>query len=255
MIRLQYLYLIFFLAIYSISNTNAKTLTSTAPETLEELLQQRLKWKDYVKSRFETLGYRHQKKHWNIFPGQTPNPKYKDGFEYTREYYIDNKDRHDLELSYLLKAQKSNFYLNEEFLNFIDHIESLNELDFKNLHNEINRAQQKECNKASLSLVFHSLIDATPILAGIQAEIYDKLVDKNTHSPESGLAGIAGGVLGSLIEWIIHRFYQMGHRKKNEFDGGLWAITRIIWNENFGVNSKCFIENRKLEAILVFKNE
>lgn len=238
-----------------ISDSFGATKLPLEPKSKQDLLELRSMWQKHTSNRLETLEERHKMEYWRIDFDQEPNLKYKDGFEFTKEYYIDNKDRHDLEYSYLKYALEDNFYLTEKFIDFIDRLErlSLDELD--QYHHQTRRNQIFNCKAASARLAIHTILDALPLTAGVQAEIYDRLVDRNFHSPESGLAGIAGGVIGSLIERIIHEFYKLQGRQKKEFDGGLWAITRLIWDDSFGVNSKCFIESRKLEAISIIRRQ
>ncbi len=209
-----------------------------------------------------TLDERHFRSRWPISDDQEPNPNYSGGFETTRERFIDNKDRFDLEHSYLSEALNDSFYFSAAF---IDYLEELESLDLRGLRQERRKerwSRFRHCNQGRLRLSAQSTIDAIPLLSGLQAELLDKLKDRNSHSPASGFSGILGGIIGSALESARHwqkidgsyadrllEYTQQG--VEDEYDGGLWAVTRIVWSESFGVNSPCFIARRKLEALEV----
>lgn len=230
------------------------SIFSKEPQTRSEIINERLKWQNFVRRRWDSLGERHLQRHWHIPAGEKPNLSYRDGFEVTQERYIDNKDRHDLEKAYLERARTQNFYLSDAYLKFISQAEIMSLQKLRKLARKTRWRQFRTCHTARARLAVQSTIDALPLAAGIQAELWDIIVDQNTHSPESGLAGIAGGALGSMIEGVDRAYHNI-RGEDDEFDGGLWAVTRLVWNETFGLNSQCFIESRKIELLRVLLHE
>lgn len=234
---------------YADEITNREDLLSAREDRLAELM-------DLMMS----LEERHYKNRWPIGEDQQPNPNYSDGFENTRERFIDNKDRHDLEQAYLDRALTENFYFSSSYIDYLDQLKKLEIQELRQRRRSEKWSRFRHCNQGRLRLGAQSTLDAIPLVSAIQAELLDKLKDRNSHSPASGFSGILGGILGSFFETARHserldgsyvdqllEFTQKG--VEEEFDGGLWAVTRIVWSDSFGVNSPCFIARRKIEAL------
>ena len=160
------------------------------------------------------------------------------------------------------EALNNSFYFSDAFTDYLNRIEHLDIGELRRERRKERWSRFRHCNQGRLRLGAQSTLDAIPLLSGLQAELLDKLKDRNSHSPASGFSGILGGIIGSALESARHwqkidgsyadqllEYTQQG--VEDEYDGGLWAVTRIVWSESFGVNSLCFISRRKLEALQV----